>query len=142
MVAPIGTEGPLFGRLAQGQFIADFDIVKADKHQLRLRGDTQYMGRYYFDPFKDYGQAPCDAPATGSRVLAATPELACGNPGYWLFNARLTYTYDERLSISVWSRNLANKFYYVYGLNLNAFYQDYLTRGAPRTFGVEGTVRF
>jgi len=120
----------------------DFDLIKADKHQLRLRGDTQYMGRYYFDPFKDYGQSPCNVPAAGSKVLSATPELACGNPGYWLFNSRLTYTYDDRLSVSVWGKNLTNKFYYVYGLNLNAFYQDYLTRGAPRTFGVEGTVKF
>ncbi len=120
----------------------DWDIIDTDVHRLSLRGDTQYMGRYYFDPFKNYGQEPCDRPVPGSRVLAATPELACGNPSYWLFNARLTYTYDERFSVSVWGKNLSDKFYYTYGLNLNAFYQDYLTRGAPRTFGVEATVRF
>ncbi|QMW24504.1 TonB-dependent receptor [Sandaracinobacteroides saxicola] len=120
----------------------DWDIVQADKHKLHLRGDTQYMGKYYFDPFKNYNQNPCNAPAPGARILAATPELACGNPGYWLFNARLTYTYDEKYSVSLWGKNISNKFYYVYGLNLNAFYQDYLSRGAPRTFGIEGTMRF
>ncbi|MFN7175612.1 MAG: TonB-dependent receptor [Thermaurantiacus sp.] len=120
----------------------DWDIIDSGKSRLTLRGDTQYMGRYYFDPFKDYGQDPCDAPAPGSAVLQATPELACGNPPYWLFNARLTYAHDDRFLISLWGRNLANKFYYTYGLNLNAFYQDYLTRGAPRTWGVEATIRF
>ena len=100
------------------------------------------MGRYYFDPFKDYGQTPCDRPRSGTLVLQATPEIACGNPAYWLVNARATYTYDKRFSVAVWARNLTNKFYYVYGLNLNAFYQDYLTRGAPRMFGVEATARF
>ncbi len=120
----------------------DFTAIDTDKHKLTLRGDTQYMGKYYFDPFKDYGQSPCDKPRTGSLVLQATPEIACGNPAYWLVNARATYTYDERLSFSVWGKNLTNKFYYVYGLNLNAFYQDYLTRGTPRTWGVEATARF
>ncbi len=125
-------------------FSAGFDYTPIDTgdHKLVLRGDTQYMGRYYFDPFKDYGQTPCDRPRTGSLVLQATPEIACGNPGYWLFNARATYTYKENYSVSVWGNNIANKFYYVYGLNLNAFYQDYLTRGAPGTYGIEVTARF
>ena len=124
-------------------FAAGFDWTawEQEDRKVVLRGDTQYMGKYYFDPFKDYGQSPCDQPASGSNVLLATPELACGNPSYWLFNARLTYE-TERYSISVWGKNLTNKFYYVYGLNLNAFYQDYLTRGAPRTYGLEATVRF
>ena len=120
----------------------DFTAIEQGKHKLTLRGDTQYMGRYYFDPFKDYGQSPCDRPRTGTLVLQATPEIACGNPAYWLVNARATYTYDDRFSVSVWGKNLTNKFYYVYGLNLNAFYQDYLTRGTPRTWGVEATARF
>lgn len=56
------------------------------------------MGKYFFDPFGSYGQNPCDKPAAGSQVLAATPEIACGNPDYVLFNARATYTFDERFS--------------------------------------------
>jgi iron complex outermembrane receptor protein len=115
--------------------------IRGARHVV-LRADAQYMGKYYFDSFKDYGQDPCDQPLSGSLVLQATPEIACGNPSYWLFNARATYTYDEHLSISAWGKNLANKFYYVYGLNLNAFYQDYFTRGTPRTYGIEATYRF
>ena len=111
------------------------------RNKLTIRGDASYMGEYFFDPFGDYGQDPCDQPAAGSNVLLATPELACGNPDYVLLDARVTYERDN-FSISAWGRNLTDKFYYVYGLNLNAFYQDYLTRGAPRTYGVEATFRF
>jgi iron complex outermembrane recepter protein len=140
----LNINGNPFPNAPEVTFSAGFDFTAVDtgKHKLTLRGDTQYMGKYYFDPFKDYGQSPCDKPRTGTLVLQATPEIACGNPAYWLFNARATYTYDERFSVSVWGKNLTNKFYYVYGLNLNAFYQDYLTRGTPRTWGVEATARF
>ncbi len=120
----------------------DVTLVDTGPHKLQVRGDLQYMGRYYFDPFGSYGQSPCDKPAAGSLVLAATPEIACGNPAYTLLNARATYTYNNNVSISVWGKNLTDKFYYVYGLNLNAFYQDYFARGAPRTYGVEATIRF
>lgn len=120
----------------------DVTLIDSGLHRLQVRGDVQYMGRYFFDPFGAYGQDPCDAPAPGSRVLAATPEIACGNPDYVLVNARATYTFDDRFSIALWGKNLTNKFYYVYGLNLNAFYQDYFARGAPRTYGVEATMRF
>ncbi len=118
----------------------DWKMWETDTQKITLRGDTQYMGRYYFDPFKDYGQGNITQGAPG-RLLAATPELSLGNPGYWLFNARLTYERD-RYSVSAWGKNITNKFYYVYGLNLEAFYQDYLTRGAPRTYGIEAGIKF
>ncbi|HEV7310905.1 TonB-dependent receptor [Sphingopyxis sp.] len=120
----------------------DVTLVDSGPHKFQVRGDVQYMGKYFFDPFGSYGQNPCDKPAAGSLVLAATPEIACGNPDYVLFNARATYTFDERFSVALWGKNLTNKFYYTYGLNLNAFYLDYLARGAPRTYGVEATMRF
>ena len=120
----------------------DVTLVDSGPHKFQVRGDVQYMGKYFFDPFGSYGQNPCDKPAASSLVLAATPEIACGNPDYVLFNARATYTFDERFSVALWGKNLTNKFYYTYGLNLNAFYLDYLARGAPRTYGVEATMRF
>ncbi|NVE96025.1 TonB-dependent receptor [Altererythrobacter lutimaris] len=120
----------------------EWTALDTGKHRLQLRADAQYMGKYFFDPFGSYGQDPCDQPAAPSIVLLATPEIACGNPDYVLVNARATYTFDEQFSVSLWGKNLTDKFYYVYGLNLNAFYQDYFTRGAPRTYGVEATFRF
>ena len=136
--------GNPFPNAPKVNFSAGFDLKLFERNEskLTLRGETQYQGKYYFDPFKDYGQSPCNAPLAGTRVLQATPELACGNPGYWLVNGRVTYDFNERLAVSVWGKNLTQKFYYVYGLNLNAFYLDYLTRGQPRTYGVEATVKF
>ncbi|MGB7404617.1 MAG: hypothetical protein WA906_02905, partial [Pacificimonas sp.] len=124
-------------------FTAGVELTPFDdgQNKVTVRGDASYMGSYFFDPFGDYGQDPCDEPIAGSNVLLATPELACGNPSYWLFDARVTYERDN-FAISAWAKNLTDKFYFSYGLNLNAFYQDYLTRGAPRTYGVEATVRF
>ncbi|MBP7337810.1 TonB-dependent receptor [Niveispirillum sp.] len=119
----------------------DWDVASFGPGDLKLRGDTSYMGKYYFDPFKDYGQSPCDKPAPGSNVLQAGPAIACGNPSYWLFNARLTYDTPD-WSVALWGKNLTNKYYYNYGLNISIFGLDYLNRGMPRTYGVEFTARF
>jgi iron complex outermembrane receptor protein len=120
---------------------ATWTMWEDDNSNLTLRADAQYMGEYFFDPFNNYGQDPCDQPGQGLTVLLASPELACGNPDYVLLNGRLTYERDN-YSISAYARNITDKFYFTYGLNLNAFFQDYLVRGEPRTYGVEATVRF
>lgn len=141
----ININGNPFPNAPGTTFSAGFDWTvlrtQANDGKLTLRGDAQYMGRYYFDSFKDYGQNPCNQPKAGSIVLSATPEIACGNPSYWLVNGRLSYE-TKNYSIAVWAKNITNKFYYTYGLNLNAFYLDYFNRGAPRTYGVEATFRF
>lgn len=121
----------------------DWDIIKDGPGggKLTLRGDTSYMGKYYFDPFKNYGQDPCDTIAPGQNILLAGPDIACGNPSYWLVNARLTYD-TENWALSAWVKNLTDTYYYTYGLNINIFSLDYLNRGSPRTYGVEATYRF
>ena len=119
----------------------DWDILSHGDAKLTLRGDTSYEGKYYFDPFKDYGQSPCGSPAPGFNILQAGPAIACGNPSYWLFNARLTYD-TPRYAVSIWGKNISNKVYYTYGLNINIFSLDYLNRGQPRTFGIEGKFKF
>jgi iron complex outermembrane recepter protein len=140
----LNINGNPFPNAPKVNFSAGFDWTAYEngESKLVLRGEAQYQGKYYFDPFKDYGQNPCDQPRTGTRVLQATPELACGNPAYWLINGRVTYDYNETFGVSIWGKNITNKFYYVYGLNLNAFFEDYLTRGVPRTFGVEVSAKF
>ncbi|MBW8811805.1 MAG: TonB-dependent receptor [Caulobacterales bacterium] len=120
---------------------ADWTLYDGEKGKLTLRGDVSYMGKYYFDPFKDYGQKPCDKPAPGFNILQAGPDIACGNPGYWLVNSRLTYERGN-YALSVWGKNLFDKNYYTYGLNIDVFGLDYLNRGMPRTYGVEARVRF
>lgn len=119
----------------------DWDMIDDGTNKLTLRGDASYMGKYYFDPFKNYGQTPCDTPPAGSNITLAGKAITCANPGYWLANARLTYAHDN-MSVSLWAKNLFDKYYYTYGLNLNVFGYDYLNRGMPRTYGVEATVKF
>ena len=106
-----------------------------------IYGEAQYMGEYWFDPFNDYNQSPCDQPGPGQGTLLASPELACQNPSYWLFNARAAYN-TTKYSIAAWARNIGDEAFYTYGLNLNAFFQDYLVRGMPRTYGLEFRYNF
>lgn len=119
----------------------DLDIINDGANKLKLRGDAAYMGKYYFDPFKNYGQSPCDAPTAGSNITLAGPDISCGNPSYWLVNGRLTYERGN-FAVSAWAKNLLNKYYYTYGLNINVFGVDYLNRGMPRTYGLEATMKF
>lgn len=141
--ATLPINGNPFPNAAKVTFSTSVDWVALEQGdgKLRLHGDTTYVGKYYFDPFKNYGQSPCDTPAPGLNVLQAGSAIACGNPGYWLFNGRISYE-KPNWSVAVWGKNLTNKFYYNYGLNLNIFGLDYLNRGMPRTYGVEATMRF
>ena len=119
----------------------DWDAFETNNGTLTIHGDTSYIGKYFFDPFGSYGQDPCDTPAPGFNILQAGPTVACGNPGYWLFNGRVSYD-TANWSVAVWGKNLTDKYYYNYGLNINIFGLDYLNRGMPRTYGVEATYRF
>lgn len=119
----------------------DWDAYNAGDLRVNLRSDAAYTGRYFFDPFGDYGLDPCDRPGAPGAVRPAGVAIACGNPGYWLVNSRLTVE-KGNYSASLWVKNLTNKFYYSYGLNIDIFGLDYLNRGTPRTYGVELTARF
>ena len=119
----------------------DWDIYRGDKGIVTLHGAASFMDEYFFDPYEDYGQSPCDQPAEGFSILQAGPAITCGNPSYWLYNARLTYDRDN-FSVSLWGKNLGDEVYYTYGLNIDVFGLDYLNRGLPRTYGVDFTLRF
>ena len=119
----------------------DWDVLDSGDNKLTLRGDAAYTGKYYFDPFGDYGQSPCDRAGVPGNIRPAGPAITCGNPGYWLVNSRLTFEHGN-YAASLWVKNLTNKFYYSYGLNIDIFGLDYLNRGTPRTYGVEVTAKF
>jgi iron complex outermembrane receptor protein len=44
--------------------------------------------------------------------------------------------------VTAWAKNLTDEFYYTYGININSLFEDYLTRGMPRTYGVQLTYHF
>ena len=119
----------------------DFDILKDETNKLTLRADAAYTGKYFFDPFGDYGLNPCDRAGAPGAVRPAGVAITCGNPGYWLANSRLTYERGN-YSASLWVKNLTNKYYYTYGLNIDIFGLDYLNRGTPRTYGIELGAKF
>lgn len=105
----------------------DWTVTTIGDGDLSLYGEAVYTGKYFYDPF-------------GNRQ--ATGPMRLGGGDYWLLNGRMSYT-AERYTISAWVKNLADKLYFPYALNLEAgFGIDYLSRGAPRTFGVDVTFRF
>jgi iron complex outermembrane receptor protein len=119
----------------------DWDAWRHEDSKLTLHGEASYMGRYYFDPFKDYGQTPCNKASAPGAPAPAGAAITCGNPAYWLVNGRISYE-TPKWALAIWGKNLTNKYYYTYGLNIHIFEVDYLNRGSPRTFGVEATARF
>lgn len=119
---------------------ATITFWEQEDRSIVLRADGQYIGEYWFDPFNDYGGQFVGSPTLEGQPLASS-ELGEGNPAYFLANARLTFN-QENFAVSLWARNIFDNFYFTYGLNLNAFNQDYLVRGLPRTYGVELTARF
>ena len=107
-------------------FSPAFTLAQFDRSSVTLQGDVTYVSRQYFDPFNDR--------------QAAGP-LRNGQRGYALANASLRYD-AEAFSASFWVRNLFDKYYNAYGLNIESFGFDFFTPGAPRTYGVEATIRF
>jgi len=120
---------------------ASWDIWTGDDFALSGNFEAKYMGEYYFDSFGDYEGNYPGGEADGGSGYGASQELAGANPDQWLFDARITLE-SEDISLSLWGKNLTDEFYYVYGLNINAFNQDYFTRGQPRTIGLEARYRF
>lgn len=107
-------------------FSPTLTLAQFDQSSVDLQGEVNYVSQQYFDPF--------------NNRQAAGP-LRQGQGGYALANASLRYQ-SERFSASLWVKNLFDKSYNAYGLNIESFGFDFFTPGAPRTFGVEATVRF
>ncbi|WP_374527114.1 TonB-dependent receptor domain-containing protein [Novosphingobium sp.] len=101
-------------------------LVQFDKGGIDLSADVTYVSQQYFDPFND---------------RQAFGPLGKGQSGYALVNASLRYDAGN-FSASIWAKNLFDKSYNAYGLNIESFGFDFFTPGAPRTYGVEATVRF
>lgn len=118
-----GNELPLAPELNFNAMI-NWDFAKMDAGMLSLQVDTSYTDKQFYD---------------GPNTKRAAQD------GYWLTNARLSFaSTDDRYSVGIWGRNLADKEYIVYSLPLleAGFGFDYTIRGMPRTYGVDFTVRF
>lgn len=103
----------------------DVDLYRNAGTTLILNGELQYTGKYYFDLF-------------GNQ----SPGGLLKQNGYTLANARLTLGHNP-WSVALWGKNLTDKRFYTVGYDLvSGFGQLMFVPGAPRTYGIEGTVRF
>ncbi|HMO68286.1 MAG TPA: TonB-dependent receptor, partial [Novosphingobium sp.] len=113
----------------------DWDVAEIGPGTVKLHGDAAYTGRFYYDSFKDYSHGPLTSVTTG--------KFTQGEGDYWLFNARLSYDVADRYTVALWGKNLTNKTYYPFGISIeNLFGNGYRVRAQPRTYGIEGTMRF
>lgn len=105
----------------------DYDLLVTDSGYLSVNANTSYQDEQWFSAYNDqygYDEIRQDA--------------------YWLLNGRLGwYTNDGSYSISMWGKNLLDKEYHVYALNLQAsFGFDEYIAGEPRSYGVEVSWNF
>lgn len=105
---------------------ADYEHPMGDM-LIRLHTDASYRSKQFYSAYNDkigYGSTSQD--------------------GYWLLNGRVTLaTIDDRYSIAVWGKNLFDKKFDVYAINLvSGFGFTFHQEGPPRRYGVEIGMKF
>ncbi|GAA5315550.1 MAG: TonB-dependent receptor [Candidatus Pelagadaptatus aseana] len=66
-----------------------------------------------------------------------------GQDDYWLTNGRVSFeAADDSYTVAFWVKNIEDKVYKTYSIDLQALGFDYNHLGAPRTMGIEATFRF
>lgn len=100
----------------------DWDLLDNDSGKVTFGLNGSYNSKQYFDLFN-------------------TERLAQKN--YILANSQISYrTADQRYGVSVWGRNIFNKFYYRGALDLSGFGFDSFQVGEPRTYGLTFDLKF
>jgi iron complex outermembrane receptor protein len=101
---------------------ADYDLWSGGGAAIKLHYDGSYVSKQYFEPFNDN-------------------RLAQG--GYMVHNARLNFDLPgERDQLGFYGKNLLNKDYAVYSVNLDAWNGLFFFRGLPRTYGLDYRHKF
>ncbi len=102
---------------------ADWELALGSTLVLGLHADASYSDGQFFEPFN-------------------TARLKQGS--YCVANARIAlHSSDERWELAAWGKNLTDEFYVTSAIDLiDSFGYDYFHVGAPRTFGVDATLRF
>lgn len=108
--------------------LADWRFYQFNGNDLHWQVDGNYYSLQYFD---------------------ALNTARTAQPGYALLNSRLWLNAgpSQQYQVALWGKNLANRRYLAYGLpqrnpSDGGLGFDYTLVGEPRTFGIEGTVRF
>lgn len=101
-----------------GNVTADYETPLSNGDKVVFHVGGAYTGRYFFDD----------------------PNLL-SQRGYWLLDANITYTIQDNITVTAYSRNLANKKYSAWGSTLGALGQN-LFPGDPRTYGLRLATSF
>lgn len=132
------------------QMGAGYTHSKFDKFDSRLGGDMSgkelpsapksnfnLLARYSWPMFGGSLAVEADTKYTASQFFSVNNDPILAQDAYWLSNARLSFTtHDERVTVALWGRNLANKDYLVGAYDLAAFGFDQWVPGDPRTYGI------
>ncbi len=100
----------------------DYDVMHSDAGRLTLSLDGTYTSKQYFELFNIERMA---------------------QHGYGLVNGQLNFrTASDRFGVGIWGKNLLDKFYTRYAIDLSGFGYDYYHLGNPRTFGITVDAKF
>lgn len=101
---------------------ADWTLAELTAGTVSLHADATLKSRQYFDVYNNKAQS---------------------QGGYGLLNGSLDFeSSDGRWGASVWAKNLLDRHYYVYRVQVDTTAENYQHPGAPRTFGATLNYRF
>lgn len=95
-----------------GNVTADYETRVSDRDKIAFHVGGSYTGKFFYD----------DANLLFQK-------------GYWLADANVSYTIDEKYTITAWSKNLFDQKYGGWGSTLGVRGQN-IYPGDPRTFGL------
>ncbi|GAB3100367.1 TonB-dependent receptor [Aestuariicella hydrocarbonica] len=124
-----GNQFPFAPEVTANLFV-NWEVMTLGDGTLELSSTLRYQDDTWFDPF-NAEKTDLNGPGESSQKQDA----------YTLLDARLSYVADS-LELSLWGKNLTDKYYKVSGFDTSAFGYDHAIRGEPRTFGVEARYHF
>lgn len=126
----IGGNAFPFAPETTANLFANWEIMPLGEGMLEMSGVARYQSEIWFDPFNDLKTSQ-NGPGKSFQYQG----------DYTLLDARLSWVTDS-VELSLWGKNLTDKFYYVSGLDTSTFGSDDLIRGEPRTYGIEARYNF
>ncbi len=108
-------------------FSFDYDLLVTDNGYLSVNGNANYQDDQWYSAYND---------DIGYEFTS--------QEAYWLYNARISWhASNDAYTVSLWGKNLANKEYDSYAINLQSgFGYDYYLPGEPIRYGADFTYRF
>lgn len=108
-------------------FSFDYDLLVTDYGYLSVNGNANYQDDQWYSAYND---------DIGYEFTS--------QEAYWLYNARISWhASNDAYTVSLWGKNLANKEYDSYAINLQSgFGYDYYLPGEPIRYGADFTYRF